>query len=120
MALAESINIKVENSLTTLINRETDVMVIGGIASNLLSTDSYLTIRPFLVNAKIDQGFPFQLQSKVFIPGGVAMVAIVSETPINLIWNVSGDGWNSGNIEDWNSSDLAFASVLLNLTIAEI
>ena len=121
MALAESINIRVENNLTTLLNPTQDYMLIGGVASNLLPTDGYLTIRPFLFNAKVEQGNPWQLQTKVFLNSGSKMDCLVSDVPINLIWNSEGlDNWNSGNIETWDVPQPGYGSILLNLTVAAI
>jgi len=121
MALAESINIRVENNLTTLLNPTQDYMLIGGVASNLLSTDGYLTIRPFLFNAKIEQGNPWQLQTKVFLNSGSKMDCLVSDVPINLIWDSDGiNNWDSDNVEGWNSPSPGYGSTLLNLTVAAI
>ena len=121
MALAESINVRVENTLTTLLNPTQDYMIIGGIASNLLVTDGYLTVRPFLVNVRVERGFPFQLQTKVFLQSGSKLDCLVSDVPINLLWNSEGlDNWNSGNTEIWDTPQPGYGSIMLNLTVAAI
>ena len=121
MALAESINVKVENTLTPLLNPTQDYMVIGGVASNLLATDGYLTIRPFLVNARVERGNPWQLQTKVFLQSVSKLDSLVSDVPLNLLWNSEGiDNWNSGNIGTWNVPQPGYGSILLNLTVAAI
>lgn len=120
MALVENIRKKIDN-LNILLNANSDHMVIGGIASNLLPTNAYLTLKPFLVNAKIEQGIPWQLQTKTFIPVGGKIKAWATDTPVNLIWDLDDvDAWNSGNQEDWNTPESGDASVLLDLTVAPI
>lgn len=121
MALAENIRQKINNNLTTLLSSDQDCMIIGGYANNLLTTDGYLTIRPFLFNAKIEQGVPFQFSSKVFIPQGEVLSAIASGIPISVAWNSDDiDDWNSGNDTDWNSAQPGEALILLTLTMAGI
>lgn len=96
-------------------------MVIGGIASNLTSTDAYFTIKPFLVNAKIEQGFPFQLQTKVLLSAGQSLQGWASNTLVSMAWEfVTEDEWNSDNPAFWLSEGVGDALVLLDLTIAEI
>lgn len=121
MALAENIRQKVNNNLSILLNANADYMLIGGYVSNLLTTDGYLTIKPFLINAKIEQGIPLQFMSKEFISQGEIVEAIASDVPINLVWNSNDQNeWNSEDLTDWNSPEPGIASVLLNLTIAGI
>lgn len=121
MALAENIRQKVNNNLTVLLTAISDYMLIGGYVSNLLETDAYLTIKPFLINTKIERGSPLQLTSKVLVEQGEKLGAIASDVPINLVWNSSDQNeWNSEDLTDWNSPEPGIASVLLNLTIAGI
>lgn len=121
MALAENIRQKVNNDLTVLLDATSDHMLIGGYVSNLLETDAYLTIKPFIFNAKIERGIPLQLSSKVFVEQGEKLEAIASDVPISLIWNYwDGNDWNSEDVNDWNSHEPGAASVFLSLTIAEI
>lgn len=121
MALAENIRKKVNNNLTVLLTAISDYMLIGGYASNLLETDAYLTIKPFLFNAKIERGIPLQLSSKTLVGQGESLTAIASDTPIDLTWG-SGDvnDWLSEDINNWLSPAPGEALVLLNLTIAGI
>ncbi len=120
MAIAQSIRQRI-NQPTTLFTPTQDTMVIGGIASNLTSVDAYLTVKPLMVNAKIDQGFPFQLQTKILLTTGQALQIWASDTPVNLVWDLHGiDNWNSGLINDWNSASVGDVSVFLGLTVAEI
>ena len=120
MAIAQSIRQKI-NQPTTLLSPTQDTMVIGAIASNLTSVDTYLTLKPFLVNAKIEQGFPFQLQAKTLLTAGQILQGWASDAPVNLVWDLQGiDNWNSGLIDDWNSASIGDVSVFLDLTIAEI
>jgi hypothetical protein len=72
-----------------------------------------------MVNAKIDQGFPFQLQTKLLTSKLTEVKAFATDAPVNLLWD-SSDGWNSEVLEDWNGSIPNFVPVLLNITIAEI
>jgi hypothetical protein len=96
-------------------------MVVGGIASNLTSVDAYLTLKPFLVNAKVERGFPFQLQTKILLTTGQALQSWASDAPVNMLWDLQGiDNWNSGLINNWNSASIADVSILLDLTVAEI
>lgn len=121
MALAENIRQKINNNLSILLSANNDYMLIGGYASNLLATDGYLTIKPFLINAKIERGIPLQFVAKEFVSQGETISAIASDTPINLIWNYSDiNDWNSGDTIDWNSPVPGDTSILLSLTIAEI
>lgn len=120
MAIAQSIRQQI-NQPVTLFTPTQDTMVIGGIASNLTSVDAYLTIKPFLVNAKIEQGLPFQLQTKILLTTGQSLQSWASDTPVNMIWEfVSEDEWNSDNPDTWLSGSVGSASILLDLTIAEI
>lgn len=125
MAIAESINRKIQGQ-KLLFAAETDTMIIGGVVSNLsgtpihlFSTPAFLTIKPFVINAKIDQGFPYQIQTKILAKEGTEVRAFATENPVALLWD-SDDGWNSGLTEEWNGVDPTFLPVLLNLTIAEI
>lgn len=121
MALVENIRQKVNNNLSIPLSTNSDYMVIGGIASNILSTNAYLTLKPFLVNAKVEQGIPWQLQTKTFIPVNGKIRAWATDTPANLIWDLDDiDAWNSGGSNDWNSSIPGEASVFLDLTVAPI
>lgn len=121
MALVENIRQEINNNLSILLTTTSDYMVIGGIASNLLPSDAYLTIKPFLVNAKVEQGIPLWIQSKTFIPGGGKIRGWATDTPTNLIWSLDDiDSWNSGSSGDWNSSEPGDASVFLDLTVAPI
>lgn len=121
MALVENIRQKVDNNLSVLLELNSDYMVIGGIVSNLLSTDAYLTLKPFLINAKIEQGIPLWIQSKTFISNGGKIRAWATDIPSNLIWDLDDiDNWNSGNEEDWNLPESGVTSVLLDLTIAPV
>lgn len=120
MAIAQSIKWKI-NQPATLLSPTQDTMVIGGIASNLTPVDAYLTLKPFLINAKIEQGFPFQLQTKTLLTAGQILQGWASDAPVNLVWDLQGiDNWNSGLIDDWNSGEVGTASVFLDLTVAEI
>ena len=118
MAIATNIDQRIEGQ-KLLFTAATDTMIIGGIVSNLSVTDAYFSLKPFMVNAKIDQGFPFQLQTKLLTPKLKEVKAFAADAPINLLWD-SSDGWNSEVIEDWNGAIPNFIPVLLNLTIAEI
>lgn len=119
MALVENIRQEVNNNLSILLSTNSDYMVIGGIASNLLSVDTYLTLKPFLINAKIEQGIPWQLQTKTFIPGGGKIRGWATDTPANLIWDLDDiDSWNSVGSNDWNSPESGITSILLDLTVA--
>lgn len=121
MALVENIRQEINNNLSILLTATSDYMVIGGIASNLLPTNAYLTLKPFLVNVKVEQGVPWQLQTKTFIPGDGKIRAWATDTPVNLIWDLDDvDAWNSGGSNDWNSSIPGEASVFLDLTVAPI
>ena len=121
MALGENIRQKVNNNLTVLLDATSDYMLIGGYVSNLLETDAYLTIKPFLINAKIERGIPLQLASKEFVEQGEKLGAIASDVPINLTWNSwDMNDWNSGELIDWNSPNPGASSVLLSLTMAEV
>lgn len=121
MALVENIRQEVNNNLSILLTATSDYMVIGGVISNLLPTDAYLTLKPFLVNVKIEQGIPWQLQTKTFIPSSGKIRAWATDTPVNLIWDFDDiDAWNSGSQEDWNTPESGDASVLLDLTVAPI
>lgn len=121
MALVENIRQEVNNNLSILLSTNSDYMVIGGIASNLLSTDAYLTLKPFLVNAKVEQGIPLWIQSKTFISSGGKIRGWATDTPANLIWDLDdSDAWNSGNEGDWNIPESGVTSVLLDLTVAPL
>ena len=120
MAIAQSIRQKINQPVTLLIPNQ-DTMVIGGIASNLTPTDAYLTLKPFLVNARIERGFPFQLQTKTLLTAGQILQGWASDAPVNLVWDTQGiNDWNSGLVDDWNSASIGDVSVFLDLTIAEI
>jgi hypothetical protein len=118
MAIATNLNQRIEGQ-KLLFTAATDTMIIGGIVSNLSVTDAYFSLKPFMVNAKIDRGFPFQLQTKLLAPALTEVKAFATDTPVNLFWD-SSDGWNSEVLEDWNGSIPNFIPVLLNITIAEI
>lgn len=121
MALVENIRQEVNNNLSILLTASGDYMVIGGIVSNLLSSDAYLTLKPFLVNAKIEQGIPLWIQSKTFISSSGKIRGWATDTPANLLWNLEDiNDWNSGNSGDWNSPESGVTSVLLDLTVAPL
>ena len=49
------------------------------------------------------------------------MDCLVSDVPINLIWDSDGiNNWDSDNVEGWNSPSPGYGSTLLNLTVAAI
>lgn len=121
MALVENIRQEVNNNLSTLLSTNSDYMVIGGIASNLLPTNAYLTLKPFLINVKVEQGVPWQLETKTFIPVNGKIRGWATNTPANLIWDLDDiDSWNSGNTNDWNLTQSEETSVFLDLTVAPI
>lgn len=118
MAIATNINQRIEGQ-KLLFTAVTDTMIVGGMVNNLSSTSSYFSLKPFMVNAKIDQGFPFQIQTKLLAPELTEVRAFATDVPINLLWD-SSDGWGSESEGDWNSSTPNFIPVLLNIAIAEI
>lgn len=121
MALAESIKQTIGENPATLWNDPSDYMAIGAIASNLLSTDGYLTILPFVSSIKIERGNPWQLQTKTFIPSNQKIQAWASDVPVNMVWNLD-SGWESEgwNTSSWNTPSPGLSSIFLDLTIAEI
>lgn len=120
MAIAESIKQKIENTLTPLLAPSQDYMIIGGIASNLLSTDAYLTIESVVYNEEIKRGSCFQFQIKDLLLQESTLVAIASDTPITNWESGDSDIWNSSSLDIWDSSQPGYASVLLKLTVAAI
>lgn len=120
MAIAEAIKKKItENSSLIFTATGKDYMVIGGTVSNLLPTDVFLTLKPFLINARISPWEPFQLQTKLLLTQGEIITAWVSNAPININW-LSGDSedWNVEDINDWNSAQTGSVSIFLNLIVA--
>lgn len=122
MTIAASIRQRVNEPITLLPSQGQNIMIIGGIASNVSSIGAYLSIKPFLVNARIEPNIPFQLQTKTLLSSGQILRAWASDSPASIDWNSSSiDDWNSGYTEDWNSASIDNnVSVFLDLTIAEI
>lgn len=122
MAIVQAINQVISTTITNLFTATSqDYMIIGGAINSLLPTDAYVSIPPYFINAKVEQGIPFQVQTKFLIPETESLQAWATETPVNILWS-SGDilDWNSDDINDWNTANPGTASVSINLTLAGI